>query len=1244
METNGQASFNNVRETELNAIQTRRAAAELKPSNPAASDETVVQKSAIEDKSPATVGLALSGGGIRSACVGLGLMQAFYRRGILRQVDYLSTVSGGGFVGAYLSSFLSTCKGTIDWEPHKNAESRDRVRLPFYSPPGAPQSPDVRKLANRGEEFKQPIKFLSRHLWGLITVNLFVFSGLVAIGALAAYLFRLLDKQQSMWFLSQLGFRDDFGRAFFPAFVLFGLWLVSIAVSAFLRQKKLKVPQISSVLYALLVLSLIMGFVSLLSTRNVSFNYFETIFGVPHSVSDSIRTLLNWLSNGALVVFAVAMAPYLNLNAVIRSGTNPRNRVESWVFNLASSALLFGSPLLVFYVLSHENISGWNERRPLPNSMSPSHIAKWPAFWRELKEPVDPSRYDSDKWADLGSKATPGDVIWKWLKDEVKLPGEQELATPALGDLVQKTNAAQGLDLQTQVDNHPMAKCVFLEEGINRHEKTLWFWNRWLRFGEYLIGTGDAFEQQLANSVRLSRWKEAIVQEFNRACLSDPSFYICFEKSRIASAVQLASVQEGSKKLEENLESFKPYEELPEPLLANPTTRRSVIATLFKYGELLRAEVKRMHDADKQIVPNAPPPNSNRKEPDQLLRWLLEPSKIQPAEINRKDSYQLWKWLLDEYERADREYQSLRADSTLISDEDRESFQVRMTRAESRFQRLRQLLTRVQGLNWNLTRAFFGKELIYPQSEVFAIVVMEQDQARRLKIFGISLVLFVALGMFFSVNPTLLHGFYRDQLAALWLHPHPEFGLAIPLHKMKNCERGGPLHLINGALNLFGRRRDQELDPLCRFTFSQTHVGAKRVGYCPTEEYMHGTCDLADTMAISGAAVSPTSIDNMLVRALLVLFNLRLGQWLHHPNRPPGDLSWPSPLQLLWGFLMVEPHQRNYLFISDGGHDENTGIGALLERRCRVIIACDASQDGDFQFADFRKLLSASVNKYGIRLWLPGPQGRPVTLDELTPDEKTKLSKRHFLVFRIEYPNDDQTRRSTLTAWAGPDSPLEERSGFLVYIKPTLTGDESPELLKFRVNHNHFPHDPTLDQFFESARFLAYRQLGEHIGDDVCDQLFKSQVVGEKSGTTWLADEWQPVWPEIPSMTPVLAEPAPEIDLHSLNDLPFTWENAARVLAMLRHPSVGVRHVACTYLCEYGVDASPELKSQAIEALRQVLIDERDVGVRIELCKALSWVGEDRDDVEKLLRSRAMDESEDSAVRSVCEMLVASAT
>ena len=51
-------------------------------------------------------GIALSGGGIRSATINLGFLKTLNKFNILEQADYLSTVSGGGYTGCYVHATL----------------------------------------------------------------------------------------------------------------------------------------------------------------------------------------------------------------------------------------------------------------------------------------------------------------------------------------------------------------------------------------------------------------------------------------------------------------------------------------------------------------------------------------------------------------------------------------------------------------------------------------------------------------------------------------------------------------------------------------------------------------------------------------------------------------------------------------------------------------------------------------------------------------------------------------------------------------------------------------------------------------------------------------------------------------------------------------------------------------------------------------------------------------------------------
>jgi len=57
------------------------------------------------------IGLAFSGGGIRSATFNLGVLQALAKMEILHFVDYLSTVSGGGYIGGWLAAMVHRLPG-----------------------------------------------------------------------------------------------------------------------------------------------------------------------------------------------------------------------------------------------------------------------------------------------------------------------------------------------------------------------------------------------------------------------------------------------------------------------------------------------------------------------------------------------------------------------------------------------------------------------------------------------------------------------------------------------------------------------------------------------------------------------------------------------------------------------------------------------------------------------------------------------------------------------------------------------------------------------------------------------------------------------------------------------------------------------------------------------------------------------------------------------------------------------------
>ena len=70
-------------------------------------------------------GIALSGGGIRSATINMGFLATLNKVAVLEKADYLSTVSGGGYTGSYIQS---TLKQTGDYDQLFHKDHIDYMR------------------------------------------------------------------------------------------------------------------------------------------------------------------------------------------------------------------------------------------------------------------------------------------------------------------------------------------------------------------------------------------------------------------------------------------------------------------------------------------------------------------------------------------------------------------------------------------------------------------------------------------------------------------------------------------------------------------------------------------------------------------------------------------------------------------------------------------------------------------------------------------------------------------------------------------------------------------------------------------------------------------------------------------------------------------------------------------------------------------------------------------------------------
>ena len=92
--------------------------------------------------------LCLSGGGIRSAAFCLGALQTLAAKRMLRQFDFLSTVSGGGFIGGWLQVLIREAGSVGNAEdtlarPRSDALRRLRAYTNYLTPQTGPLSTDT---------------------------------------------------------------------------------------------------------------------------------------------------------------------------------------------------------------------------------------------------------------------------------------------------------------------------------------------------------------------------------------------------------------------------------------------------------------------------------------------------------------------------------------------------------------------------------------------------------------------------------------------------------------------------------------------------------------------------------------------------------------------------------------------------------------------------------------------------------------------------------------------------------------------------------------------------------------------------------------------------------------------------------------------------------------------------------------------------------------------------------------------
>ncbi len=328
------------------------------------------------------------------------------------------------------------------------------------------------------------------------------------------------------------------------------------------------------------------------------------------------------------------------------------------------------------------------------------------------------------------------------------------------------------------------------------------------------------------------------------------------------------------------------------------------------------------------------------------------------------------------------------------------------------------------------------------------------------------------------------------------------------------CSRT-PFPIINAMIETHGSKQAKYANRGGdSFFFTPKRIGSQATGWQQARAERYRRLNLATVMAISGAAIDPLIgfTRSRPLGILMTLLNFRLGYWIVNPNHTDDkpDASGQSPqrncvkdikmcmknaitklLPVSWHFAdeayrregvptppmtahsfsirMKELFYESWVYLvfkemfsdleendpmvrlTDGGHFENLGLYELVRRRCRTIIAVDASCDPEWRFDDLARLCERVRVDFGAEV--------EINTEDFQRSRKTGMALKPYVEGTIRYPGGAPNSR-------------------LIYIKATLFLDLPEDVLGYHRRHKKFPHQPTTDQFYDEEQFEAYRELG----------------------------------------------------------------------------------------------------------------------------------------------------------------------
>ena len=986
------------------------------------------------------VGVALSGGGIRSSMFNLGLLQAFKQSGLMKHVDFLSSVSGGGYINGYYST-LGHFDHVANKKTPKNSGSDSKTEVVSSSESGkcpteGLSARDAQFLLD-GQYLNRPIEFLTDYLLKTSIIFFTALAGLVALASLIALYFRFFDYPDVRRWLGLLDLNSDLRVGIFSCFVLAAIVLFSRLIVRKLASSFGRPMQQAPGQWAVLTLATFLLGISIM-IGNGDFYVSNGLGLLPEKLDLKSYQL-------PILVFSLLLfSPMLRFGKLLQSekvNASVWQKIALWVVLFGTSwGVVFG---IVGWV-GRENISCFIDNRP-PKFVN-DDILNYGELALLLKK--DPLREQIDE--DLKSRKAP-------ISDrQTQVFSQTELnkLIVELREFQKKRDIAEA-DLR-QEDFEWDSWCNFSSPALSRWANTLTSRlsrtstsnvNKFVNFDKRMHEDGlklSNYVDRLINPARDERSRDEGARDEGDS-LSKSTQQPLLTKSLIDQAVKrISTISAQGKVISDSKEISAPANEQAKAEDRNLVTSESIqkaVEWIEAGGKMVRKDLKPYKDLTNFNI--------------LFRKCLYQPGKFSIESLTDLEKWRLNRMLLEiAYPTIFKERAMISTSVVVIPDQE---FRFAVFAFTTVFAIVGFCMVDLNKLSpWFL---FYRRRV----RETF-LQKAHCDGAMSLK----------------NLNPTK-NGF-----------PYPLFVSSMILPQAPSYHRSPKLRSKHANPS---KLDESFASNWYSFLLSPLHCGWLPTGkntknsdletYRSTSEYLGGNLGVSDAVVLSGAAMTPFMATNPCLKVLMHVFNIRLEQWLPNPRtlEQPSELSfslvdlgneWKN--QADWG-----PDSWRYGVVADGGFREFLGVEELVARRCRIIIVSDAGcNNGLYEFGVLADLIRKLRLDHSIEV-LDLDHDRPLDTRRLKRiDELDGRSPQHFVVGRIRYP-EKIIGKNQLN---GKDAPQQD--ALLVYVQMSLTGDENIDIEQFRRTNPSFPDEPISNQFYSPDQVESFRQLGEHIGRLLC--------------------------------------------------------------------------------------------------------------------------------------------------------------